>query len=664
MFAKLAFRNVRRQMSGYIVYFVTVAVTVALMFAVNNVIFSDDVLRYADTYGETRVGMIVLTVFISLVVAGVLGYAASFMLRLRKREFGTYLTLGMTRRNILALFLLENLIICSAALIVGLLIGFVLFQLLSLATAALIEIDYRFAAYSVKGLLLTIGLVTGMFLLSSLFSSVYLKRTRIRELIYADKKVPKTRIHPAVWIAVAAVSLALVIVGIFLCDYEFQLLAAGGDDGDSVMIGLFGAIMMFAFGMMFLHYALAKCVPYIYGRSKKRRCTGTNTFVMRQMKSRLGSNAALGAILAFLISFTVIGCNVSFIIKATEKIQLDTGFPYEIMGTVSADEEGALSVEEAKEIIRGYVEVEAEQEKVLYTNDSNELYTHTEVFEHMDPEIVGDLYVRDLFIKVSDFNALMAGCGYAPVSLGAGEIMAVVAYKDESNFDGACVNLNGTKYSVAKKETDLPDFCNEYFYCVVPDEAVEGMREAEYVYVANTVATDYDAEGLHEALTYILDYEEEGIRIEMSDFYLKEREKRSSNTNSAVITVSVLYIAIVFMFMALAVLALKALSHCDDDSARYATLSKLGASRRECRLAFLKESIAAFFLPLPLSVMTSVPVGIICCRILSAVGLIKAVPVVVAGCIVVSAVILSVYFCYFAATHLVASRRTFKPRRV
>ena len=659
MFAKLAFRNVRRQMSGYIVYFVTVAVTVALMFAVNNVIFSDDILTYADTYGETRIGMIVLTVFISLVVAGVLGYAASFMLRLRKREFGTYLTLGMTRRNILALFLLENLIICSAALIVGLLIGFVLFQLLSLTTAALVEVDYGFAAYSVKGLLLTIGLVTGMFLLSSLFSSVYLKRTRIRELIYADKKVPKTRIHPAVWIAVAAVSLALVIVGIFLSDYEFQLLTAGDGDGDSVMIGLLGAIMMFAFGMMFLHYALAKCVPYIYGRSKKRRCTGTNTFVMRQMKSRLGSNAALGAILAFLISFTVIGCNVSFIIKATDKIQLDTGFPYEIMGTVSADKKGALSVKEAKEIIRGYVDVEAEQEIVLYTNDSNELYAHTEVFGHMNPESG-----RDLFIRESDFNALMAGCGYAPVSLGAGEIISVVAYRDESNFDGACVNLNGSKYSVAKKETDLPDFCNEYFYCVVPDEAVEGMREAEYVYVANTVATDYDAEGLHEALTYILDYEEEGIRIEMSDFYLKEREKRSSNTNSAVITVSVLYIAIVFMFMALAVLALKALSHCDDDSARYATLSKLGASRRECRLAFLKESLAAFFLPLPLSVMTSVPVGIICCRILSAVGLIKAVPVVVAGCIAVSAVILSVYFCYFAATHLVASRRTFKPRRV
>lgn len=109
MFAKLAFRNVRRQMSGYIVYFATVAVTVALMFAVNNAVFSPDVLSYADSHEQAYGAMIALTVFVSLVVACVLGYATSFMLKLRKREFGTYLTLGMTRRNILALFLLENL---------------------------------------------------------------------------------------------------------------------------------------------------------------------------------------------------------------------------------------------------------------------------------------------------------------------------------------------------------------------------------------------------------------------------------------------------------------------------------------------------------------------------------------------------------------------------
>lgn len=43
MFGKLAFRNVRRQISNYLIYFFTVALSVALMFAVNNLSYSEQV---------------------------------------------------------------------------------------------------------------------------------------------------------------------------------------------------------------------------------------------------------------------------------------------------------------------------------------------------------------------------------------------------------------------------------------------------------------------------------------------------------------------------------------------------------------------------------------------------------------------------------------------
>ena len=111
MFSKLAFRNVKRQIGNYLIYFITVSLTVALMFAVNSAIFSRELMEKASAIQELRAGLIALTVFVSLIVAFVLGYATSFMLKLRKREFGTYLTLGMTRKNILSVFLLESSII-------------------------------------------------------------------------------------------------------------------------------------------------------------------------------------------------------------------------------------------------------------------------------------------------------------------------------------------------------------------------------------------------------------------------------------------------------------------------------------------------------------------------------------------------------------------------
>ena len=89
MFAKLAIRNVRRQIGNYLIYFITVSLTVALMFAVNNALFNQQVLAIANAMREFQAGLIAITVLVSLIVAFVLGYATSFMLKLRKREFGT-----------------------------------------------------------------------------------------------------------------------------------------------------------------------------------------------------------------------------------------------------------------------------------------------------------------------------------------------------------------------------------------------------------------------------------------------------------------------------------------------------------------------------------------------------------------------------------------------
>ena len=122
MFAKLAFRNVKRQLGNYLIYFITVSLTVALMFAFNSVIFEEQLIARAQTIGDLRTALILITVFISVIVAFVLGYATSFMLKLRKREFGTYLTLGMSRSNIMCVFLLESLLLCVVSLVIGILL--------------------------------------------------------------------------------------------------------------------------------------------------------------------------------------------------------------------------------------------------------------------------------------------------------------------------------------------------------------------------------------------------------------------------------------------------------------------------------------------------------------------------------------------------------------
>lgn len=96
----LAFRNMKRQLSNYLIYFVTIAITISLIFAMNNMIYNDDLQQRAATFSSLATGLLALSAFLAIIIAIVLGYANAYILRLRKREFGTYLTLGMKRHQL------------------------------------------------------------------------------------------------------------------------------------------------------------------------------------------------------------------------------------------------------------------------------------------------------------------------------------------------------------------------------------------------------------------------------------------------------------------------------------------------------------------------------------------------------------------------------------
>ncbi len=191
MFFRMAVRNVKRQVGNYLIYFMTVAFTVALLFAVDNVIFGEQVAGYMASSKETaqdfQYGLGIGVAFICMIVAFVLGYATLFMLKLRKREFGTYLTMGMTRRNVLSLFILETMVICMLALGLGIVLGLFIYQGLMAVIMHLMEMEFAFSAYSPRGLVFTVVLVVWVFLLASVTSAFYLRRVRIYDLIHAGK---------------------------------------------------------------------------------------------------------------------------------------------------------------------------------------------------------------------------------------------------------------------------------------------------------------------------------------------------------------------------------------------------------------------------------------------------------------------------------------------
>ena len=648
MLAKLAARNVRRQIGNYVIYFITVSLTVGLMFAVNGAIFEEQLVASAQAITELRMGLIAITVLVSLIVAFVLGYATSFMLRLRKREFGTYLTLGMTRKNILQIFVLETLILCSVALCAGLALGLLFYQGLMAVITNITDVPFTLAAYSLKGLLLTVGLVIGVFALSSATSAIYLKRVSIYSLLHGAEKQEKGVKYPAVWFAVTVISLAAVIASCIALGKTMKTSVLGV--GEQRNYPMFFSILTCALGIIFFHIGLAKSIVPLLLKNKKFKNRGTNSFVLRKLSGRLSADSVMMGALAFLIAFAMIGANVSYTQKTSAAADLDKTVPFDV--SAQLDEDSPVLPDDAEKIISEYATVNKRLDYVTRTSGND--YLHGFTPWHGE----GYAYLYDVFISESDFNRVFCILGYSPVNLEGGfKIIPGAARAKTCDFSGARIR-DGNSELKFTGFIDCPSPWSNYFTAVVPDSVAASM-EKEYDCVVFDLKEDrFDATGLRNELSYVNN--SWGYDILRCDYNVREYSRITMGAQTAVFIVAALYISIIFVFMCMAILALKTLSGIAEDKTRYNALYKLGASKRDLARALFKQTFVFFFLPFALPVLLSIPAGMICANLVTWTGYAEiAVQSRIASGII-ALVLIAVYALYYSATYLVTKRSVIK----
>ena len=114
MFSKLALRNVRRSFRDYGVYLLTLTFGVCLFYTFNS-IDGQGVMVYLAQSQNPMAQLIqtildIFSVFVAVVLACLILYANTFLIRRRKRELGTYLLLGLSQRQVSGLLVLETLV--------------------------------------------------------------------------------------------------------------------------------------------------------------------------------------------------------------------------------------------------------------------------------------------------------------------------------------------------------------------------------------------------------------------------------------------------------------------------------------------------------------------------------------------------------------------------
>lgn len=193
MYFKVAFSNVRKSFKDYSIYFMTLTFAVCIFYSFNSIGSQKAFLEMENMAAQivdslvTVIGYI--SIFVSFVLGGLIIYGNRFLIKKRKKEFGTYMILGMGKWKLSKILFFETLIVGLLALLSGLALGVLVSQGVSIFTISLFDIpmgDYTFllSLEAIKKSLLYFGLMFGV---AMIFNVISVSKYKVIQLLRADQ---------------------------------------------------------------------------------------------------------------------------------------------------------------------------------------------------------------------------------------------------------------------------------------------------------------------------------------------------------------------------------------------------------------------------------------------------------------------------------------------
>ena len=331
MLFKLSFRNITRSIKDYAIYFFTLVLGVTLFYVFNSVGSQAAVLELnnsrkliVDLLAKILSGMSVLVVFI---LGALIIYASRFLIKRRNKEFAIYLTLGMSKRKISRLLFFETLMIGVISLGVGLLLGIGVSQLISVLIAKLFEtnMDKFTFVFSEKAFFDTILYFGLIYLIVIFFNTIIVGRLKIIELLQGSKKSEKAFLKNPLLRAIVFVVSASVL------GYAYWWV---NNDKVSLMDRVYNLLWPVIAGVVstfLIFWSLSGLIMEIVTRSKKFYFKGLNSFVFRQISSKVNTAVVSMSLISLLLFLTISILSLCFSINESMKKEFAYNTPVDAM---------------------------------------------------------------------------------------------------------------------------------------------------------------------------------------------------------------------------------------------------------------------------------------------------------------------------------------------
>lgn len=315
MYLKLALRNIRRSVRDYAIYFITLLFGVAVFYAFNSIgsqqiLFDMESAASSNIFDTTTQMLKMFSVVVACVLGFLILYANQFLIRRRKREFGTYLVLGMTPGHVSRIVLYETVMVGLLSLAVGLVCGVLLSQALSFFTAALFGTtmtNYQFV-FSADAFVVTLGCFAAIYVVVALFNTLTVSRCKLIDLIRAGEKNERAGVRNP-WVCLVAFLVSLAVLA-----YAYEQLIENGlvmMDQPEFMRATVGMLV----GSLLFFWSLAGFAIAVLTRLRGVYLRKLNLFTVRQIASKVNTAfLSLWAVCVLLFfSITVFSTGMGFV---------------------------------------------------------------------------------------------------------------------------------------------------------------------------------------------------------------------------------------------------------------------------------------------------------------------------------------------------------------
>ena len=687
MLFNLVLKNIRKSFKDYAIYFFTLVLGVAIFYIFNS-LESQTVMLSLTKSTKDLIELMTkiisgLSVFVSFVLGFLIIYANQFLIKRRKKEFGIYMTLGMGRRQISAIILLETILVGILSLAVGLFIGVFASQFMSILVAKLFEADmseFTFV-FSKDACIKTCIYFAVMYVAVIIFNTLTISRYKLINLLTAVRKNEKIKMKNPF------ISILVFIASSVILGYAYYQVT-GGANNLSTADKLLPPIIMGIVGTVGVFWSLSGFILRLIQTRKSVYLKGTNMFVLRQLNNKINTNIVSMSIICLMLFMTISVLSSSLSIKSSLDSQLNKFTPVDVnLYKTAYLPESYVSSYSGKTIYNTEEQIEDSRHTVSYTletngYDMNNLKDIVEIPIYAIPEwtmktSLGDYSEKamqqfsmlaydtpETVIKISDYNKVAALYGNEQYSLNDDEYMVLCDFeqminiRDEALKQNPNIEINGKTYHAKYKE------CKDGFVLMstsnmnagiilVPDsfEIKEEYTEQYFLAANYNAETEEEKIELNNVLAGEVDSElfdnlsEKEINLEgMTKISLTEASKGLST----IIIFIAIYLGIVFLIASSAILALKQLTESSDNKQRYTILRKIGCDEKMINQALFRQIFIFFMMPLALAIIHSI-FGI---KFILSILAALASPEELLPSIIVTAVIIgAIYGLYFLATY-------------